>query len=381
MYFLIFLSMLLMNTLERTVWTEASFISDISLYITFIAVLFMVLKTWLFPIEVRINYRLFYLVMLLFMIYLSYSVSVTTFMELEEYVRLMLHLLFIIAVIRAHFNQAQVKAAGYFFSLIVILFFFHWLWSGMPLQGFKSIYKNENFLAVLLFSLLYFQVLAGYYSKRIESSIFRICIILNLLLIVVSGARSVLIAMFMIAITALCIKYYPTILNRLLSIVILASMTFVGLYVSLSFTTVGKKLNDLIHALTGKNLFSGRHEIWEAVMLVIFEKPFTGYGMGVRAHDIADIDLTAHNMFLQIILEYGIVGFILFWLLLFTIWRLLLKRLDNFAAKWSLCFMTGILVYNTFELTLFQNNYSIAVFQWLIIAIGVGFVQKKSSHN
>src|SRR5699024_586938 len=150
------------------------------------------------------------------------------------------------------------------------------------------------------------------------------------------------------------------------------------IYVSIKDTFIGRFLNDLSFSIFNKNLFSGRNEIWNTVIHSILNRPFFGYGVGIRAPDVAETESTTHNMYLQVLLEVGLVGFILFLLFLFSIWYVLNKRLNYFVTKWSACFMLGILVYNNFELTLMLNNYSIAAFQWLIMTIGISFIDDET---
>jgi len=158
-------------------------------------------------------------------------------------------------------------------------------------------------------------------------------------------------------------------------------MAFMGIYIWLKTTSIGNALNDLSLSIFNKNLFSGRIEVWEQIFHKIMEKPFLGYGVGVDARMFTEQRLTAHNFYLQVLLENGVVGLIIMLLVLFGIWKLLNRNLESFAARWSACFMLGLLVYENLELTLTQNNLSIAMFQWLIITFGIQFIIKSPDND
>lgn len=277
-----------------------------------------------------------------------------------------------------YWKQIHVKISAYVFGLATVLFFMDWMQSGFTLTGFKSIYANENYLAVLLFSLLFFHILSIKFSRNMERVIFFIITGMNLVLIVASSARSVLIGIIVIVIAWKILQASRRIFKTLIYLVIVGNFLFVGTYVGLKDTGVGDILNGFSVTVFHKNLFSGRPEIWQSVFQAILEKPFFGHGLGVKAYNVAETNLTAHNMYLQILLEFGIIGFLVFLIVLISIWTVLQRRLDQFVAKLSACFMLGILVYNIFELTLFQNNYSIAIFQWLIMTIGISFSDEKN---
>src|SRR5690625_724847 len=209
--------------------------------------------------------------------------------------------------------------------------------------------------------------------KHVERILFLFVTLMNLILIIATSARSILIAIFFLIILWTVLKFKRSLFNRLIYIVLAGNILFIGLYVFLSYIRLGAILNDWSRSIFNKNLFSGRTEIWIEVMKKVIEKPVFGYGIGVKPSHITHLKLTTHNMYLQFLMEFGIVGLILFILLLISIWRLLMKRIDHFVVRWSSCFMLSILVYLSFELTLFQNNYSIAFFQWIIMTIGINY--------
>jgi hypothetical protein len=120
--------------------------------------------------------------------------------------------------------------------------------------------------------------------------------------------------------------------------------------------------------LYGKDLtFSGRTNIWSALLPAIGERPFRGYGFGGVFFDhatepTASIDRRAgfvawhaHNSVLQMTLETGFVGLALYltfyWSMVVAAWRALNVRAD--VAKLMLLFATMQLVVGLSEVALF----------------------------
>jgi len=80
-------------------------------------------------------------------------------------------------------------------------------------------------------------------------------------------------------------------------------------------------------------LSSGRTAIWRATILVQAENPYTFiYGNGLNSHEQSGIWKSAHNSYLLILYELGLVGLILFLILLLSIIeqvRTLVKRTEG----------------------------------------------------
>jgi len=67
---------------------------------------------------------------------------------------------------------------------------------------------------------------------------------------------------------------------------------------------------------------SNRSLLWIGAVSAILEKPIFGYGAATYVHKyylsrVTGLDLTVHNLFLQFLLEYGLIGLILFFLLIY----------------------------------------------------------------
>lgn len=377
LFFVILLfGLLLVNTFIRTKFDALQDIGQVSINLTFVLMYGYVIKSLIN--RGRYENTLTYIYVTLALLIAMFTVSFFNSDQSNTYYFLQVVSLFffILGLIRMKWNGRHIKIIGYLLGIATLLLFIHWIMLGFPTHAFKSICRNENYLAVLLFSMLYFNILTIKYSGKLERVLFAVLTLLNFIFMLTTSARSVLVGMIVIILAWIILKQFRRIFPYLIYLVLLGNVLFITVYVWIKGTGIGNALNQLSRTIFHKNLFSGRSELWEGVIHAIAKHPWFGYGVGINASDVIDTNFTAHNLYLQLLLEVGILGFIIFFFLILSIWKVLNARLDNFAAKWSACFLLGILVYETFELTLFQNNYSISMFQWLIITLGINFSAK-----
>jgi len=146
---------------------------------------------------------------------------------------------------------------------------------------------------------------------------------------------------------------------------------FVVLYPYLNTIPVFIDFNHQIYEITGKNFFSQRERLWIVLIEAIKEQPITGYGSNVLPTDIIGKEVSAHNLYLQIFLQVGLVGLLLFLFMLWQIWEILRLGSLNLQVRITGAFFIGILVHQAFEVSLTQNHLSIGMIQWTIIGIGI----------
>ena len=295
--------------------------------------------------------------------------------EPAYYVHMMLLLAYILGMARVRWKEVHMRIFGWIAAAATFFYFMCWMIDGFSMNGFKAFYTNQNFLGVLLFCILFFAVLGFLYSRGFGRIIYIPVVLADLAMIVATGSRAVQIGILAALFSWVVLKLFKKKFRYLLYLVFLFTFLFVAVYVALQNTAIGQSLNDLSVEMFGKNLFSGRNQVWAELAGAIADHPFLGHGLGIVAWDVISRSLTAHNFFMQILLEMGIVGMVLYLIVFSGIWGLLNRNIHTAVAKLSACFMIGILVYSTFELTLNQNNYAIAMFQWLIMTMGIGFAK------
>lgn len=89
----------------------------------------------------------------------------------------------------------------------------------------------------------------------------------------------------------------------------------------------------------------------------------------------------AHNQYVQVWLESGIFGSICFVTMLYVVWRVLKKGLESSIVMWVACFFLGLLIYQSFEISLFFNMEPTGLLQWFILGLGVSTAICISSPN
>ncbi len=135
-----------------------------------------------------------------------------------------------------------------------------------------------------------------------------------------------------------------------------SSIFVIGLFVALLFASVG--VNEILkHMFPGKSLefvLSARNRIglWTRSYDLFLENPFYGYGFGVGTKEIFSLK-SAHNVFLDVLLGTGVLGFIFFSLYLIAA-VLEANPTEHRFAPGSLGYFAAILVF-------FINNNSAPV--------------------
>lgn len=282
---------------------------------------------------------------------------------------------------------------GFFFLLMFILASIKWkkkhikIFSSLtliiyPILGgyilTDSTLVNPNVLGGYAFLLTFFPLLFILnYSKRKIKTKFLFLTVPAAILMWKTGARSILIAVLFIFITYRLwniISRSKTLYNFYFLLIMLFSY---------GFTIIYPRLNELLPNFpqyeywmmeyTGKRILSGRDYIWRSLADVILTKPWFGFGSGAQSGDVIITTLSAHNLYLQIALQVGLVGLILFIVSLYCIWRAFWNNRYDKKVMLSASFFIGIIVYQIYEVSLTQNNLPFSLLQWTIIGMGISY--------
>lgn len=241
---------------------------------------------------------------------------------------------------------------------------------------------NMNAVGFYSYLLTFFPLL--YIIGYTKNKFFLVFCLVSLfgIIIYLSNARSVLVSIVFGLITWILWKFITKrkLLFQIYFILILVfGYLFIDVYPRLdSILDDFYYYNDLVYQYTGKNILSGRNELWSQLLVLIENKPFFGYGSGALPRDFINMDLSAHNLYLQIALQVGIVGLSTFLLFLFFIWKTLWLNRHDPKVILLACYFIGILVHEVFEVTLIQNNFGLSIIQWLILGLGSSYCIKNS---
>lgn len=243
---------------------------------------------------------------------------------------------------------------------------------GLDQGAWKGIFNSKNLLGrYMVLSALVFLLLAISSMKLrwLMWSGFG----LSLFLIMLSTSKSALV---------LLLTFLPLLL---VYTTLRWSYSWIVPFLFISFVTAGGSLaillvsraETIVNAL-GKDLtLTGRTELWAALLDKIWERPWLGYGYGGFWHrtqegESADIwAITgwqpphAHNGYLEILIELGLVGLLLFALIFLAaflravIWVRLTRSV---SGLWPPVYLTLLLLINLTESTLISNNMFSALF-------------------
>jgi len=191
-------------------------------------------------------------------------------------------------------------------------------------------------------------------------------LLLFLFLLLMSGSR----AAWAIEALLLTVCAWLAISNRLQS---RTRIVFLGATACAAALAAGAALSQLpsLLALIGRDsTLSGRTEIWKQAWRFILQRPLLGWGYaafwrGLEGHSfevaaaLRFVVFHAHNGFLEIWLELGLPGLLLFVLSYLRAWRKLwplLRSGDIRCGTWMVLVLLIILLYNLDENTLLTFN-------------------------
>lgn len=297
-------------------------------------------------------------------------------------VQIMLMINFFIFCSLINWKITYIKKIAIVVSIYIVFSFIWWISSGMTLP-FKAYMGNPNVFGAFTFFLLYFPLLS-YASehKKFKKNMWFLILILGIILCYVSMARSLWLCAFASLLTYMLWPHFIGSSRRytwfyLWTIILVTCATVT--YSKLSAFPKIVELNRWVFANTGKSLLSGRDKFWGSLIDSILERPVLGYGGGADLTDIAGITLSAHNLYIQIGLQVGIIGLVVFLLILASVWEMFWNGRNNKTVRISSAFMVGIIIHQMFEVCLTQNNVTVGLIQWLIMAIGVSASRLESN--
>ncbi|MDC3411829.1 O-antigen ligase family protein [Terrihalobacillus insolitus] len=305
--------------------------------------------------------------------------------SLETMLHFTLYFVIILSLLRMKWNKQGLIILASGLSIFILVVFRHWVYQDFRTGNFRSYITNPNGLGIILYCSIFFTSLAALYSKAIGKVIFATISAIGFILIIATSSRSVYLTLLAFVIFYFILKFRIEWFKKLFLPILLVNLTFPIIYILISKGPIAQIVSNLFVNIFTQTIFSGREIIWEPVIENgILKSPFLGNGYGTMPWDISEVNLTTHNVYLQVLLEVGMFGLFVFCMILFYIWRLLKDNLHTIAGQFSACYLLALLLYINFELTLFPNSPSFAtigIFQWLGVTIGINFVESRESIN
>lgn len=299
----------------------------------------------------------------------------------QNIIQFFLCLSFVLFISNLKWGKSEFRLLGKMASCYIFFNFAYWLISGRKIP-FSSIYSNSNFLGSFIVFVLFFVLLGRHYSRK--KGLYNIGAILGMALIFFSDTRS---AVLVCLASVIIFLLWKSIIknekrfNIFFWSLITALIAFIIIYPKLDMWPQFHVVSNFVYKYTGKNLFSGRNEIWSALIDLVNSKPMLGLGPGVIPSEVTSIQASSHNLFLQIALQNGYIGLMTFILFLLSFWKRFWRFQSSYHTRLAASFFVGIMIHQSFEVALTQNQLSVGLIQWLIIGIGISRTNKEFLFN
>jgi len=137
--------------------------------------------------------------------------------------------------------------------------------------------------------------------------------------------------------------------------------------------------NDISRELSQKNLLSGRDLLWPDVLAMVRQKPWFGWGGDMTGlTSVFEHSVSAHNFYLQILLQAGIVGLTAIVGLIFLVWSRFWALRGYAEIRVAAAAFVALLLSQNFEVTLLQNNLALSLPVWAFIAMSLAAKECRS---
>jgi len=334
--------------------------------------IFFMIKTHTIP-KIIANFLVLF-IMLLLVYSLALIIDDFSLRGIIVFIELLLVLSFFIFMSFVMWNKRKIGIIANIIAVFLLLNFIFFAVKGFSLP-FKSFAGNINVFSALMFFLAFFPLL--YYrliNSKLNKMFWSMIIGINLILIIVGQARSIWLALLVCSFVFLFwnrISSHKFVFYSFFWLVTIILITIPIIYPLLSTHPDAWLWNQYVRQYTGANFFSGRERFWLLLIELIKQKPFLGYGASAVPGNFMPITLSSHNYYLQIALQTGLTGLCLILMLFFNIWKVFYYGKNNIYVRLTGSFFIASLIYQSFEVSLTQNNVAVGMLMWLIMAIGV----------
>ncbi len=344
-FFLLNLSFFINTTLLPFSCIKLMYISSISL----ITLIYFILNFKNLKIKKEI--------LIFFIFFLIYFInSLTIGYSLKSTIQCFIILMYLYYITENKFSFKNFDTISYGMKLYLIINLFQILLSnenyGIELNA--NILGLKTFLIYILFFII---------AKKKYTLWKCVCIFL----VILSGARSSILAIVLLEGIYFIFKFFKLkSYKRYFSIFVVIKLFFIWLYaIILPKVFI---LNEWSQKYTNKNFFSGRNILWKKGLLILKDNIFFGIGSSFDSSMITGENLSLHNLDIRIILEIGLIGYIIFVVyFLFLINRVQEMKIDESSKCVFFSVLISILFQQIFEISLIQNNMVIGFIQWLCI--------------
>lgn len=258
---------------------------------------------------------------------------------------------------------------------IIVGFYQYAVGEGMIMQGFNrlnSTFTHPNvysfYLIIIFFSIMYLYHLEKYIngkSNLILKTVLSIFVLIQIVFTYTRGAWiGIMVGLFVVALF----------IRKTRKWIIISLIVFIIVFSS----QIINRLNDLINPPTKYYISSWefRLEHWNVLLKKAFiHKPFLGYGLGQSLYAAKKYSLfsqVAHNDYLRVLIEIGLVGLVPFLLFLINNLWILFKKIRSGIYSELNTILLGLFISLLFSSFADNLLYSISVCSYLFILLAVG---------
>lgn len=160
--------------------------------------------------------------------------------------------------------------------------------------------------------------------------------------------------------------------NIIFSVIILLLFLLPIGYILLAWSNYSYALNEFAIKYTDSRFFSGRDVIWSNLLnYYVNHNILFGGGHHISPNYVYNAELSSHNTYISVLIRTGILGSLLFFNFLRSIWKTYYSNKSKVSIKLSAVFFVVILLKQSSELSLIGNNISVTVLSWIVIAFGL----------
>lgn len=271
-------------------------------------------------------------------------------------------------------------------SIILIFFILNFVYISIFYNSsrFSFYFSNPNSYAAFMYYLMFLFLMTFTTVKMFK--LIKVLFVLFVTIVVAWLTQSLtMVLCFVLSLTIIgswkLITRNKLIYKLFLYTVLISIIAFTYLYPLISFNHSFDNINQLFLEYTGQRFYSGRNKVWFDLIQLGSKNNLFGYGTGVLPKDLFRTDLSSHNLYLQIYIQNGLISLLLLFFIINGIWNKIYKYKENPSSKIFAGLFIGIIVHQTFEVTLLQNNISIGTLQWILVAIGLNSLIGRKEHK
>lgn len=163
--------------------------------------------------------------------------------------------------------------------------------------------------------------------------------------IILSGTRGAI-----ISVLAVLFVYYSLQVGRRPLKMFLSLVTTVTIGIIL-FSLIPEEITSRVLNNSSDDVSSGRYDLWSSGLSLVLEKPIAGYGIDFFPSQITN-GIRVHNVFLDVLIEFGLIGFMLYSTVMFYLIFMKNKSKEIkrarllFIVSWVPIAMTGAWEYS-----------------------------------